>query len=319
MLEMIIKAARPNISDNSIKQYMSSLRTLNGGTAVPITNVDFLKNFDEVMEKLKAKKPTTIKNYMNAIIVVLGALKMDVDLIKKYEVVRDKLNEQYSDEQATHKKSEAQEKNWIVFDEYLKKVDELGENLSNLKKKNEWTNEDKQKFQEYLVAKLYTVYPFRNDYVMTIVTKAGFNKLSDKDKEEKNYLVVPSNNHKMFFVLNEYKTRKKYGEKRVVILDTEVEKALKLWLKRKDLDGDSLFYDPAKARDFSRPADSSTITKILTSMSKREFEGKSVGSSLIRHMYLSSKYGETIEELEKDAEIMGHSSGTQQSIYVKTD
>ena len=121
----------------------------------------------------------------------------------------------------------------------------------------------------------------------------------------------------MFFVLNEYKTRKKYGEKRVVILDTEVEKALKLWLKRKDLDGDSLFYDPI--RDFSRPADSSTITKILTSMSKREFEGKSVGSSLIRHMYLSSKYGETIEELEKDAEIMGHSSGTQQSIYVKTD
>ena len=47
---MIIKAARPNISDNSIKQYMSSLHTLNGGTAVPITNVDFLKDFDEVME-----------------------------------------------------------------------------------------------------------------------------------------------------------------------------------------------------------------------------------------------------------------------------
>ena len=34
MLEMIIKAARPNISDNSIKQYMSSLRTLNGGTSL---------------------------------------------------------------------------------------------------------------------------------------------------------------------------------------------------------------------------------------------------------------------------------------------
>ena len=63
---MIIKAARPNISDNSIKQYMSSLRTLNGGAAVPITNADSLENFDEVMEKLKAKKPTTIKNYMNA-------------------------------------------------------------------------------------------------------------------------------------------------------------------------------------------------------------------------------------------------------------
>ena len=98
---MIIKAARPNISDNSIKQYMSSLRTLNGGSAVPINNVDFLKDFDVVMEKLKEKKPTTIKNYMNAIIVVLGALKMDDVLIKQYEAVRDKLNGQYSEEQAT--------------------------------------------------------------------------------------------------------------------------------------------------------------------------------------------------------------------------
>ena len=97
---MIIKAARPNISDNSIKQYMSSLRTLNGGSAVPINNVDFLKDFDVVMEKLKEKKPTTIKNYMNAIIVVLGALKMDDVLIKQYEAVRDKLNGQYSEEQA---------------------------------------------------------------------------------------------------------------------------------------------------------------------------------------------------------------------------
>ena len=102
---MVIKAARPNISDNSIKQYMSSLRRLNGGSAVPINDVDFLKDFDVVMDKLKYKKPTTIKKYMNAIIVVLGALKMDGDLIKKYEVVRDKLNEQYSEEQATHQKS----------------------------------------------------------------------------------------------------------------------------------------------------------------------------------------------------------------------
>ena len=54
-------------------------------------------------------------------------------------------------------------------------------------------------------------------------------------------------------------------------------------------------------------------------MSKREFEGKSVGSSLIRHMYLSSKYGETVKEMEKDADLMGHSGGVQQTIYVKED
>jgi len=312
---MIIKAARPNISDNSIKQYMSSLRTLNGGSAVPINNVDFLKDFDVVMEKLKEKKPTTIKNYMNAIIVVLGALKMDDVLIKQYEAVRDKLNGQYSEEQATHQKSEAQEKNWVDYDDYVKKVDELGERLDDVKKKAEWSNDDVRRFQEYLIAKLYTVYPLRNDYVMKVVSKAEFNKLSEKDKEQMNYLVVPSNGHTMFFVLNEYKTRRKYGEKRVFIMDAEVQKVLRLWLKRTS--HSSLFVDPIKG--FDKPADSSTITKILTTMSKREFGGKSVGSSLLRHMYLSSKYADTVKEMEKDADMMGHSGGVQQTIYVKDD
>ena len=55
---MIIKAARPDIKDNSIKQYMSSLRTLNDGK--PIMDVDFLKDFDAVMEKLRPTT-TTIK------------------------------------------------------------------------------------------------------------------------------------------------------------------------------------------------------------------------------------------------------------------
>lgn len=310
---MIIKAARPDIKDNSIKQYMSSLRTLNDGK--PIMDVDFLKDFDAVMEKLSDRKPTTIKNYMNAIIVVLGALKMDDVLIKQYEAVRDKLNGQYSEEQATHQKSEAQEKNWVDYDDYVKKVDELGERLDDVKKKAEWSNDDVRRFQEYLIAKLYTVYPLRNDYVMKVVSKAEFNKLSEKDKEKMNYLVVPSNGHTMFFVLNEYKTRRKYGEKRVFIMDAEVQKVLRLWLKRTS--HSSFFVDPIKG--FDKRADSSTITKILTTMSKREFGGKSVGSSLLRHMYLSSKYADTVKEMEKDADMMGHSGGVQQTIYVKDD
>ena len=68
MIELLLKAARPELKDNSIKQYLSSLRTLNGGQ--PITNVDFLKDYDAVMAKLSSRKPTTIKNYMNSIIVV---------------------------------------------------------------------------------------------------------------------------------------------------------------------------------------------------------------------------------------------------------
>ena len=73
MIELVIKANRPELSDSSLKQYLSSLRTLNDKK--PIQDIDFLKDYDSVMEKLSSKKPTTIKNYMNAIIVVLSAVK----------------------------------------------------------------------------------------------------------------------------------------------------------------------------------------------------------------------------------------------------
>ena len=69
-------------------------------------------------------------------------------------------------------------------------------------------------------------------------------------------MVVPSNNNKMLFVLNEYKTRRKYGEKRVHIMDTEVETALKLWFKRRSLgEIQSLFVEPPA---LDKPANSAT-------------------------------------------------------------
>ena len=48
------------------------------------------------------------------------------------------------------------------------------------------------------------------------------------------------------------------------------------------------------------------------------FRGKPFGSSILRHSYLSHKYGEVSVDKEKDAEMMGHSVA-QQEDYVKTD
>eukprot|EP01051_Picozoa_sp_SAG22_P012307 SAG22_NODE_1265_length_4958_cov_61.157440_5_plen_135_part_00 len=104
-----------------------------------------------------------------------------------------------------------------------------------------------------------------------------YNKLTNYDKKGQNYLVVPAGaNPQMFFVLNEYKTRKKYGEKKVDIKDPEIITSLKIWLKHRPTQTDSLFYDTG--RDFSVPANSASITKILLGASKRLLDGKSVGS-----------------------------------------
>eukprot|EP01052_Picozoa_sp_SAG31_P055537 SAG31_NODE_15390_length_757_cov_1.489362_1_plen_120_part_00 len=106
-----------------------------------------------------------------------------------------------------------------------------------------------------LMFTIYTVYPLRNDFVMKVISKAQYRKLKEEDKKERNYLVVPSNNDSMKFVLNEYKTKKRYGEKLITIIKGDgVDKPLRQWLKKDHSlrEDDSLFYDPVG--DFQRPA-----------------------------------------------------------------
>jgi hypothetical protein len=44
---------------------------------------------------------------------------------------------------------------------------------------------------------------------------------------------------------------------------------------------------------------------------------KSISTTLLRKIYLSSKYADVKEEMEADANMMGNSVGVQQSVYVK--
>jgi hypothetical protein len=57
-----------------------------------------------------------------------------------------------------------------------------------------------------------------------------------------------------------------------------------------------------------------TITRILNKIFK-----KNIGSSMLRNIYLTNKFGDKVEELNKTAEAMGTSSNTIQNQYIKID
>ena len=61
---------------------------------------------------------------------------------------------------------------------------------------------------------------------------------------------------------------------------------------------------------------SNGITKSLAKVGLQRL-GKRLGSSLLRHSYLSHKYSKTSEEKEKDADLMMHSVAMQDG-YIKT-
>ena len=134
--EMIAKS-RPNAKDNTIKMYVSNLYKLK--KIFDVHDFDFLKDVDQVMDKLGDKHYTTIRNYLNAIIIYLQALNSDGKqdkLIKEYQSLRDDKNKEYEDFNATGKISDKQKANFVDLKEVVKMIEQMGNELKGFKKGN---------------------------------------------------------------------------------------------------------------------------------------------------------------------------------------
>ena len=112
------------------------------------------------------------------------------------------------------------------------------------------------------------------------------------------------------FVLNDYKTSKRYAEKRIDV-PADLSKIIKIWLKH-----NTSGYFLVSPKDITKPMSSNEITKALQRISAEKFDGKRIGSSMLRHIYLSHKYSDVLKQKQADADKMGHSVA-QQNDYVK--
>ena len=316
MLDLLILNKRPELSPSSLKIYMSNLKLLN--SKKPINDLRFLDNFDEIMDKISEKKENTQKSYLNAVIVALTSVKKtDPALLNKYSIKRDELQEQYNNILASHSKTPSQQANWVTWDNFLELVEKVGESVKFLEKKKEWSDAEILKYQEYMIMMLYKNYPVRNDWAdMKVITQRNYKKLPKDSKE--NFIVVGTNKKPMFkFVLNSYKTSAKYSQKIIEVKDSELEKVIRKFLIHQK----SEFFTISPVRPDGgiwRPLTSNELTKLFGAVSSRFIPGKRLGSSLLRHIYLSSKYGDEVAEKQQDAELMMHSLGMQDG-YIKTD
>ena len=144
----------------------------------------------------------------------------------------------------------------------------------------------------YMVLSLYTLHaPRRNiDYSLM--------KLSNDMKDDKfNYLDID----KQHFIFNNYKTNGKYNSV-VVNNEDELMQVISLYLsnhpeksKLKNMTYNIHFLKTFYNEDIIK---SQEMTRILY-----KIFGKSVGSSLLRNLYLTNKYGDMVEELKKDTKI----------------
>ena len=306
-----IKEARPNLKTNTIKQYETNLVKLK--KMFDTDTYDFLSKPNEVMDKIKDKHYLSQRNFLNAIVVLLLALNHDEKydkLIEEYGKIRDKFNDQYTEENNSGIISDKQSKNFATIEEVYEMLNKMAEDLKPIKKKKkeDITKKEMQLLQAYVLFFIHSRMPFRNDLAeMEAIQKRAYNKLSEEEKKSKNYLVVEKNG--LFFVLNKYKTSKKYEELDLPIEDKDLKKLLRYYLR---INGMGVLFKTSTGKPITRIE----LSKILLKYSQK-YLGKNISSTMLRKIYLSSKYGDMKKELEADNKIMGHSKATALNNYVK--
>lgn len=274
---------KKDLRETTIKSYIRSLKISNCNK--DFTSLTFLSKKKQVEECMEKYKEGSQKAILTAICSVL----------KMYN--KEALHKHYFDKlmayntPATNDKSETQKENWMEWKDVL----EVKKELAN-------TKDTKENRLRRMVVALYTeIEPRRSlDYILMKVVP----KLKTDLSTEYNYLALKEN----VFVFNRYKTDKKYGQQKITI-PAELRSSINEYLAHHPLreEKEYCFLINSSNEAFKG---TNSITMLLNRIFK-----KKISSSMLRHIFLTNKYGDDLKERQKVAEKMGHSV-SQQADYI---
>lgn len=287
----------------TVGQYIQRLRVLNDNK--PLGSMKFLMDFDGISKKIDNmdKALSTKTSYLTAISATLSMFPKYAALYGKYvaktmenvKVLKDELN--------TNERNQKQMESIVPMKDILKVREDLHKEFHAAKT---ITAKVWERYTGYLLLCLYTMQaPRRNrDYSqMFVVTKEA--SATDKTK---NYYVTDTKE----FIFRNYKTASTYGEQRIkatpelVTVMTEYMDTYRTVFPTMDEPLPLLMHfdgEPLSAAN--------GITRILNKVM-----GKKIGSTALRHIYVTDKFGDTLKEMKAVAGDMAHDMGTQRD-YIK--
>lgn len=290
------------LTESTVKTYIRTLITVNDKK--PFKSFAFLKKRADILKKIEGYAEKTQRAIIATICSVLATHKE-----KGYKKCYSEWSEMLKDkktEPPTGEKTEKEAEAWLSWKDVETKRDELKKAVDEFKDSKKLTEAQFDTLQKYVLVSLYTMIPPRRnlDYLtMTVVSKELPTLATDT-----NYLVLESGTPTKF-IFNKYKSVKKHGQQSEAI-PADLAAVLKTYIA----------HHPNKTKavkkftsfPFLVTAAGVPITTInfITRALNKVF-GRKVGSSMLRHIYLSSKYD--LEEMKKDAEAMGHTVGEQRN------
>lgn len=282
-----LKEKRPSLSASSLKTYVSILYNLKK----KLDGEDSLKFFEEdekILDFLKDKEPQTRKTTLSALFVLTGKSSYNDLMLTDCRHT----NEIYKQQ----KKTQKQEEGWMTIQEIQTVYDELFTTVTAM-------------FSKKLLANYQTIIHF----ILLSCLGAGVSGLPPRrsldytEMKVKNFDVNKDNYYRNgVFYFNIYKTSKTYGQQTLDVksLAPEFNKILKKWVTVNPTD--YLLFSSVEKK-----LEPSQVTRMIGNIL-----GKNISTDLLRHIYLTEKYGKVQEEMKTDSEAMGHDTQTQ-ALYIK--
>lgn len=286
-----ILTKKADIADSSARVYTTNLMNVLkhfGWESLKYFN----SKYKEVLAYLATLVPQKAKGILSSVLAVASTKKA----IEAYQKVMGEMANKVKEVEQKQEKSDKQEANWESWNDVMKRYDEVKEDALPLFKKSSWTPAQMKQLQNYVVLSCYCLIPPRR-----IADYTGF-KIRDIDKEQDNYY----DEDKKQLVFNNYKTARTYG-KQTVDCPPALQEVFGLWIPVASKYSEYLLFN-----SYGDAMTQPQLTKCINSI----FD-KKISASMLRHIYISDevlKDVPKIQELEKIAQDMGHSTG-QQMLY----
>ena len=301
-------------ADKTINKYLADIRKL---APADYSDMSWANDTEEVARKLEDFKYTTQRNYYNSLLIGLYASGVDkgTGVAGIYEAKRDLLNAEYEVKRGQNTPSQQ-----IILDKV--KAEDIDRMLATMEK----DLQTRQTHMAYAMINIYKYYQFRNDVAgMEIFINKLFDEIDEEERKNTNYLVLGKPPNSMSFVLNKYKTSKKYGEKTIEIEAPQLQVVLKNWIRYK-INGDWQKIENKVVHLFDwatgTPLTRNDISHLL-SETFMKYLGFSVSTTLLRKIYgtipsdPNEASDEEIKKVIEQANVSGHSVKTKATTYSK--
>lgn len=293
-------ANRPNLSAGSLRTYVSILQNLAKQTGLALNTPDeVIENHKKVIEHLADVPGNVRKTRLSALVVFVEKAKGADKVVEAFreQMLSDCKN--YDKQINKQEMTERQKEGYIPLSDVMAKYHTLEKNALPLMKKDTLDKKEFAQVQLYVILScLLLIEPRRSlDYTEF--------KLKNIDESKDNFLKMEK--RKPYFVFNQYKTAKKYGQQTQEI-PAKLHKIIKRWSQ----------LNPSEWLLVNTQQSNKISPTQLTNMLYAFFE-KPISTSMLRTIFLTDKYKNVpaMADIQETAKRMGHSVEQALNVYTK--